>query len=85
MKQSVKYNEIEKRIIGLIADALSIDASRVQYDSKFDIDLGADSLDMVELIMLFEEQFDCEIEDIVAERIKTVKGVFDYVEANKLG
>jgi len=80
MKQSVKYNEIEKRIIGLIADALSIDVSRVQYDSKFDVDLGADSLDMVDLIMLFEERFDCEIEDIVAERIKTVKDVIDLVE-----
>ena len=60
-----------------------MDADQVKPESNFIDDLGADSLDTVELIMSFEEEFGVEIPDTEAEKIKTVQGVINYIEANK--
>lgn len=71
------------KIREIVADQLGVDAAQVNLDSNFVEDLGADSLDTVELIMAFEEEFDVEIPDTDAEKIKTVKDVVDYIEAHK--
>ncbi|MCI5724341.1 MAG: acyl carrier protein [Fusobacterium gastrosuis] len=67
----------------IIVEQLGVEADQVKIDSNFIDDLGADSLDTVELIMAFEEEFGVEIPDTDAEKIKTVKDVIDYIEANK--
>jgi len=64
----------------IVADQLGVGEAEVQMDSTFIDDLGADSLDIVELIMAFEEKFDIEIPDDAAEKIKTVKDAVDYIE-----
>lgn len=71
------------KIREIVVEQLGVDADQVTLDSNFVDDLGADSLDTVELIMAFEEEFDIEIPDTDAENIKTVKDVVEYIEANK--
>jgi acyl carrier protein len=71
------FEKIRKRI----ADQLSIDEEDIAMDSSFVDDLGADSLDIVELIMALEEEFDMEIPDEDAEKISTVRDVVDYIKA----
>lgn len=70
------------RIIKMIADQLQIDEEQVKPDASFMDDLGADSLDTVELIMALEEEFDIEIPDSEAEKIRTVKQALDYLDEN---
>ncbi|HWR28827.1 MAG TPA: acyl carrier protein [Negativicutes bacterium] len=72
--------ETVKRIV---VDQLQVAADDVKIDSTFIDDLGADSLDIVELIMAFEEEFNIEIPDEIAEKIKTVKDAVDYIEKEK--
>lgn len=67
----------------VVAEQLSIDKSEVKPESKFTEDLGADSLDVVELVMALEEKFDIEIPDENAESIKTVQDAINYIEENK--
>lgn len=67
----------------IVVDQLGVDADDVNIDSTFIDDLGADSLDIVELIMAFEEEFNVEIPDEIAEKIKTVKDTVDYIDKNK--
>ncbi|MDO4690647.1 MULTISPECIES: acyl carrier protein [Fusobacterium] len=67
----------------IIVEQLGVEADQVKLESNFIDDLGADSLDTVELIMAFEEEFGVDIPDTEAEKIKTVKDVIDYIEANK--
>ena len=64
-------------------DQLGVKYEEVNLDANFVGDLGADSLDTVELVMAFEEQFEIEIPDEDAERITTVKQVVDYIESHK--
>ena len=64
----------------IIAEQLSVDADSITEASSFKDDLGADSLDIVELIMAFEEEFEIEIPDDAAEKIKTVRDAVDYIE-----
>lgn len=71
------------KIKEVVVDQLGVDADQVTPEANFVDDLGADSLDTVELIMAFEEEFDVEIPDTEAEKIKTVQDVIDYIEANK--
>ena len=66
----------------LIAEQLSIDESKITEDSRLIEDLGADSLDTVELVMAFEEEFGCEIPDEEAEKIQTVQDAVNYIEAH---
>ena len=70
------------RIIKMIADQLQIDEEQVKPDASFMDDLGADSLDTVELIMALEEEFDIEIPDSEAEKIRTVQQALDYLDEN---
>jgi len=67
----------------VVVEQLSVSADEVKEDSKFVEDLGADSLDVVELVMALEEKFDIEIPDDEAEKIQTVKDVVDYIESHK--
>lgn len=67
----------------VIVDQLNVDASEIKEDSRFVEDLGADSLDIVELIMALEEKFDIEIPDDKAESIKTVKDALDHINEIK--
>ncbi|MBP7248685.1 MAG: acyl carrier protein [Negativicutes bacterium] len=67
----------------IVVEQLGVDASEVNIDSTFIDDLGADSLDIVELIMAFEEEFNVEIPDEVAEKIKTVKDAVELIDKAK--
>ncbi len=69
------------KIKEVVVDQLGVDAEQVTPEANFVDDLGADSLDTVELIMAFEEEFDVEIPDTDAEKIKTVQDVIDYIES----
>ena len=70
---------LNEKVTNIIVDKLSVDVSRVVPEASFLDDLGADSLDTVELIMEFEEEFDLEIPDEDAEKITTVGAAFEYV------
>ena len=69
------------KIKNIVVEQLMVDADQVTEDASFVDDLGADSLDTVELIMAFEEEFDIEIPDDAAEKIKTVKNAVDYIDS----
>jgi acyl carrier protein len=71
--------EVIDRVKKIIIDQLGVDASKITEESSFVDDLGADSLDIVELIMAFEEEFDVEIPDEDAEKIKTVGDATKYL------
>lgn len=71
------------KIKSIVVDQLGVDEDQVTEDASFVDDLGADSLDTVELIMAFEEEFDIEIPDEDAQKIKTVKDVIDYINAKQ--
>ncbi|MBE3090700.1 MAG: acyl carrier protein [Candidatus Atribacteria bacterium] len=71
--------EAMDKIKKIIVDQLGVDESKISEDSSFVDDLGADSLDIVELIMAFEEEFDIEIPDEDAEKIKTVGDAIKYL------
>ena len=76
-------SEIESQVKQIVVEHLGIDESKVTPDSKFIDDLGADSLDTVELVMAFEEKFGIEIPDDAAETIQTVQNAIDYIESKK--
>tara|TARA_B110000438_G_C15246051_1_gene407730 strand:+ start:65 stop:298 length:234 start_codon:yes stop_codon:yes gene_type:complete len=76
-------SNIEDQVKQIVVDHLGIDESKVTPDSKFIDDLGADSLDTVELVMAFEEKFEIEIPDDAAETILTVKNAIDFIESKK--
>ncbi len=67
----------------IVIDRLSVDESKVTMEASFKEDLGADSLDVVELVMELEDEFDLEISDEDAEKISTVGEVVKYIEAHK--
>lgn len=72
-------SDIESRVKAVVAEQLDKDASEVKNESSFVEDLGADSLDTVELVMALEEEFDAEIPDEEAEKITTVQLAIDYI------
>jgi|UniRef100_A0A7C2YV10 acyl carrier protein len=72
--------DLEQRIKEIIADQLGVEVDKLNPGAKFVEDLGADSLDVVELIMAFEEEFGIEIPDEDAEKIRTVGDVIDYLK-----
>ena len=76
-------SEIEERVKSIIVDKLGVSEAEVTPDATFQQDLGADSLDAVELIMEFEKEFDIQIPDEKAESIQTVKDAISYIEAAK--
>jgi len=73
---------LNEKVTNIIVDKLSVEESRVIPEASFLDDLGADSLDTVELIMEFEEEFDLEIPDEDAEKITTVGAAFEYVNSH---
>ncbi|RPJ18048.1 MAG: acyl carrier protein [Desulfobacteraceae bacterium] len=73
---------VEERVKKLIAEKLGVDISEVVPEASFVNDLGADSLDLVELIMTMEEEFEIEISDEQAEKLVTVKDAIDFINAH---
>ncbi len=73
--------ELKSKIIKVISEKLGVNEDQCVEDAAFVEDLGADSLDQVELVMALEDTFELEIPDEDAEKLKTVKSVFDYVTA----
>ncbi len=71
---------VDAKVIDIIVEQLNVDKAKVQPEASFVDDLGADSLDLVELIMAIEEAFDIEIADEVAEKIRTVKDAIEHVK-----
>jgi acyl carrier protein len=75
----------DEKVKQIIVEQLGVEESEVTANASFQDDLGADSLDIVELVMAFEEAFEIEIPDEDAEKIKTVKDAIDYVTAHAKG
>ncbi len=75
-------SDIEQRVKKIVAEQLGANEADVKNESSFVDDLGADSLDTVELVMALEEEFDCEIPDEEAEKITTVQLAIDYVNTH---
>ena len=75
-------SEIADKIKRIVVEHLGVDEAKVTPEASFIDDLGADSLDTVELVMAFEEEFSCEIPDDAAEKIITVKDAIDYIGAH---
>lgn len=76
-------SNISERVIEIIVDKLGVDAKEVTKEASFTNDLGADSLDTVELIMEFEKEFNIAIPDDAAEKIATVGDAITYLESNQ--
>lgn len=75
-------DKVAIRVKEIVVEHLGVDQTKVTESASFVDDLGADSLDTVELVMKFEEEFGCEIPDEAAEKIATVKDAIAYIEAN---
>jgi acyl carrier protein len=73
----------EQQVVDIIVEQLGVDKADVSAEKSFVEDLNADSLDLTELIMTFEERFGCEISEEEAEKLKTVGDVIGYIETNK--
>jgi len=74
---------INQQVIDIVSEQLGVDKSEINPETSFVEDLNADSLDLTELIMTFEEHFSCEISDEEAEKLKIVGEVIKYIEENK--
>ena len=73
-------SDIAERVKKIVVEHLGVDESKVSEGASFIDDLGADSLDTVELVMAFEEEFGCEIPDAAAEKILTVKDAINFIQ-----
>jgi acyl carrier protein len=78
----MSVENVQERVKNIIVEQLGVEADQVKPEAQFVNDLGADSLDTVELIMALEEEFDVEIPDDKAEKIKTVGEAISYIEEN---
>jgi acyl carrier protein len=76
-------SSVEEQVRGIIAEQLGLKAEEIKNDASFVDDLGADSLDTVELVMALEEEFETEIPDEEAEKITTVQHAIDYIRARQ--
>ncbi len=76
---------LEQEVIDIVVEQLGVDKEEVTLDKSFVEDLNADSLDLTELIMTFEERFGCEISEEEAEKLKTVGSVVEYIERHRNG
>ena len=74
---------VEQQVKSIVAEQLGVAESEVKSESSFQDDLGADSLDIVELVMALEEAFGCEIPDGDAEKLTTVQAAIDYINAKQ--
>ncbi len=75
-------SDVGDRVKKIVIEHLGVDEDKVSENASFIDDLGADSLDTVELVMAFEEEFGCEIPDDAAEKILTIKDAVSFIEAN---
>ncbi len=75
-------SEVAEKVKKIVIEHLSVEEARVTNEASFIDDLGADSLDTVELVMAFEEEFSCEIPDDAAEKILTIQNAIDFIQAN---
>ena len=75
-------SSVEERVAKIVVEQLGVEKDQVKPEASFVDDLGADSLDTVELVMALEEEFECEIPDEEAENITTVQQAIDYINAN---
>ncbi|MBT4838765.1 MAG: acyl carrier protein [Methylococcales bacterium] len=75
-------SDVESRVKEIVVEQLSVKPEEVTIEASFVDDLGADSLDTVELVMALEEEFECEIPDDEAEKITTVQQAIDYINAH---
>lgn len=75
--------DIEKQVRDIIVEQLGVEADKVTTNAKFIDDLGADSLDTVELVMAFEEAFEIEVPDEDAEKLQSVAQVVEYIQSHK--
>ncbi|MBA2351973.1 MAG: acyl carrier protein [Burkholderiales bacterium] len=75
-------DNVDQRVKKIVAEQLGVNEAEVKQESSFVDDLGADSLDTVELVMALEEEFECEIPDEEAEKITTVQQAIDYISAH---
>ena len=73
-------SDTDERVKKIVVEHLGVDEDKVTENASFIDDLGADSLDTVELVMAFEEEFGCEIPDDAAEKIVTVKDAIDFIQ-----
>jgi acyl carrier protein len=80
---SSPMSDTAERVKKIVVEHLGVDESKVNENASFVDDLGADSLDTVELVMAFEEEFGCEIPDDAAEKILTVKDAIDFIKTNE--
>ena len=78
----IDVQAIESKVIGIISEQMGVDRSEITRETSFINDLNADSLDTVELVMEFEDEFDMSIPDEEAEKITTVQQAIDYVNAH---
>ncbi|MBA3576872.1 MAG: acyl carrier protein [Sphingomonas sp.] len=76
-------SETAERVKKIVVEHLGVEPEKVTEEASFIDDLGADSLDIVELVMAFEEEFNVEIPDDAAEKITTVKDAIDYINQNQ--
>jgi acyl carrier protein len=83
--EEIRMAAVEEKVKQIIVEQLQVDEAEVTPSASFQEDLGADSLDVVELVMQFEEAFDIEIPDEDAEKIKTVKDAIEYIDKNAKG
>jgi acyl carrier protein len=80
LRRKAKVAAVQERVIDIVAEQLGVDKEKVSPDTSFVNDLGADSLDTVELVMELEEEFDINIPDEEAEKIQTVGQAIEFIE-----
>ncbi len=76
-------SDVAEKVKKIVVEHLGVEEEKINESASFIDDLGADSLDTVELVMAFEEEFECEIPDDVAEKILTIGDAIKYIEDNK--
>jgi acyl carrier protein len=81
-QEGTRMSETAEKVKKIVVEHLGVEAEKVTEEASFIDDLGADSLDIVELVMAFEEEFSVEIPDDAAEGIATVKDAIDYIDKN---
>jgi acyl carrier protein len=81
--RNLPMSDVADRVKKIVVEHLGVEETKVTENASFIDDLGADSLDTVELVMAFEEEFNCEIPDDAAEKILTIKDAIDFIESHK--